>query len=729
MREQTSEAFRFRVMIRALLCVMAAGLAASCAPPAPVVAPQPVISYQQKLGWILRLEDQRILREPAPPEAPAPVAPKGRHRAAPLPPPAPRPDLLHLLTDPDARIRRRAALAVGRVGLEEGVEPLVSLLSDGEPEVRQMAAFALGLLGDRRAVTPLVAALKDSSRLVQSSAAQALGLIGDRSAAGPIAAVVAGLARDGSLSAVKPDDMGESRDSAAGLFRLGVTALARLKAYDDLAGAVLGPAGQPLVRWWPVAYALQWMADPRSAPALRTLLHGEGTWTPAFAARGLGAIHDAGAVDALIATVKAASTSLPPAIEATRALGEIGDPRAMPVLLTMVEDPKSEPGLRREAVQALGGMKGSGTGEAVNRLLDVLSDPSPVIRGAALQAVARLDHSTFLLVLSGLDPDPQWSVRADLATALGELPADEALPRLRSMLGDRDLRVIPAVLASLLKLHAPGIEGILADRLQSADPYIRKAAAEDFGRLKPEDGAEPLAAAYTRGLGDSTYVARAAALEALAAYGRAAAEPTLRKALGDKDWAVRVKAADLMATIDPDVDARAAIRPAPTTRPAEAYAEASLIEPTVSPELFIDTVRGTIGIELSVLDAPLTVDTMTSLARRGFFDNVPIHRIVPDFVLQDGDPRGDGDGGPGFTIRDELNELPYSRGTVGMALDWRDTGGSQFFICLSPQPRLDAGYTVFGRVVSGMDVVDALQPWDVIKRVRVWDGQRMVGGE
>ena len=81
-----------------------------------------------------------------------------------------------------------------------------------------------------------------------------------------------------------------------------------------------------------------------------------------------------------------------------------------------------------------------------------------------------------------------------------------------------------------------------------------------------------------------------------------------------------------------------------------------------------------------------------------------------------------GEGGPGYTIRDELNELPYLRGTVGMALDWEDTGGSQFFITHSPQPHLDARYTVFGRVVSGMDVVDRLAQWDVIRNVRIRDG-------
>ena len=86
------------------------------------------------------------------------------------------------------------------------------------------------------------------------------------------------------------------------------------------------------------------------------------------------------------------------------------------------------------------------------------------------------------------------------------------------------------------------------------------------------------------------------------------------------------------------------------------------------------------------------------------------------------DPRGDGEGGPGYSIRDELNERPYLRGTVGMALDWADTGGSQFFITHSPQPHLDAKYTVFGRVIAGMDVVDKIEQWDVIRRIRIWDG-------
>src|SRR6185369_4431558 len=164
-------------------------------------------------------------------------------------------------------------------------------------------------------------------------------------------------------------------------------------------------------------------------------------------------------------------------------------------------------------------------------------------------------------------------------------------------------------------------------------------------------------------------------------------------------------------------------RPAPTTVTAEVYGAARLVSPAVSTQAYLETDRGMIQIELAVNDAPLTVENFVALARKGFFNGLSFHRVVGDFVIQDGDPRGDGEGGPGYTIRDELNELPYVRGTVGMALDpWPDTGGSQYFITHSPQPHLDGRYTVFGRVVSGMDVVDKIQQSDVIRRVRIWDG-------
>ena len=228
-------------------------------------------------------------------------------------------------------------------------------------------------------------------------------------------------------------------------------------------------------------------------------------------------------------------------------------------------------------------------------------------------------------------------------------------------------------------------------------------------------------AVYKRGEADLVLDARAAALEALSKYGAAAAVPTLRAALQDKDWALRVKAAELLKGVDPTIETDGAIRPAPVSG-AVNYDNSSLTMPAVSPHVYIETEKGTIEIELDVLDAPITASNFMALARKGYFDGLSFHRVVPNFVIQGGDPRGDGEGGPGYTIRDELNQEPYVRGTVGMALSWRDTGGSQFFITHGPQPHLDARYTVFGRVIAGMEVLDAINQWDVIKGIRIWDG-------
>ena len=382
--------------------------------------------------------------------------------------------------------------------------------------------------------------------------------------------------------------------------------------------------------------------------------------------------------------------------------------------------------MRLEAVSALGGFHDARTradGHAARHLVRSHSgDP----RRGALGAAASLDPEGFVAVLSGLDPDPHWSVRAALASVLGTLPPGLAVARLTSMLGDPDQRAVPSVLAALVKLHAPNAATVLLDRLKADDPVVRAAAANGVGELKPANGPQALAEAYRFGDRDATYTARAAALAALAQYGCGDREGRAcgragRQGLGG------ARARGRAAQAARSVERRSTRRSVPRRRgwrPTRIRRRGSSALP-FRPQLYIDTDRGTIQIELAVLDAPLTVDNFVALARKGFFNGLSIHRVVPDFVIQDGDPRGDGEGGPGYTIRDELNERPYLRGTVGMALDWADTGGSQFFITHSPQPHLDAKYTVFGRVVAGMEVVDEIQQWDVIRRVRVWDGQQM----
>ncbi|MEJ2636221.1 MAG: peptidylprolyl isomerase [Calditrichia bacterium] len=137
---------------------------------------------------------------------------------------------------------------------------------------------------------------------------------------------------------------------------------------------------------------------------------------------------------------------------------------------------------------------------------------------------------------------------------------------------------------------------------------------------------------------------------------------------------------------------------------------------TTRPKLKIHTTKGSFVIELFPDKAPVTVANFVQLADSGFYNNIYFHRVVPGFVVQAGDPRGDGWGGPGYTIPCEYNDIFYDRGTVGMATAGKDTGGSQFFITHTPQPHLNGRYTAFGKVISGMDVVDHIEVFDKILR-------------
>ena len=123
----------------------------------------------------------------------------------------------------------------------------------------------------------------------------------------------------------------------------------------------------------------------------------------------------------------------------------------------------------------------------------------------------------------------------------------------------------------------------------------------------------------------------------------------------------------------------------------------------------IETIRGDVIAELYPRIAPFTVMSFLKLAERGYYRGLTFHRVVPNFVIQGGDPHGDGWGGPGYSIRSEFSPLRYDTGVLGMASAGKDTEGSQFFITQSPQPHLDGRYTIFGRVIGGMDVVDRIQ--------------------
>jgi cyclophilin family peptidyl-prolyl cis-trans isomerase/HEAT repeat protein len=691
---------RARLALLAVVLIVTAECAPKGPPPAQPAAtpPRPApVSIDRKVGWILRLEQQRVLTDPA----------AGA-------------DLTALVTDADPGVRRRAALAIGRVGLPEGVRPLVAALTDAQESVRAMSAFGLGLLADPAAAAPLEAALADPSAIVRGRAAEALGQLGATPAAAAIATSAASC--PALIAPLASDDEEYPKSGEIEACRLSILALVRLRQFDALARVVLAD-GKPVSSWWPVAFALQRSRDPRAADALSQMTTTPGVYTAAFAFRGLADLKDGRGVAAALAVISRTDADPRLRAEAIRALGRTGDARAVQPLMALLSTRATPPNLVLETISALGAL---GDPRAFTRMLDLFSAPSPQVRAGAMAAAAKMDAEGFLLALSSSEIDRDWSVRAALASVLGSLPAETARPAITALADDTDTRVQAPALGALAKAGSPDLDKRLFDALAAPDFGLRTAAAELLADHRPTEGAARLAAAYARGETDATPSARLAAIDAIARYAPPEGPQvpqvteTLTRALGDREWPVRLRAATLLR--QRGVTTAAPLRPAPIRQTPEFFESDRVLRPTYSPQVYVETPEGTIQIELDVIEAPLTTLTFIELARSGFFNGVKVHRVVPNFVVQAGDPRGDGEGGPVFTSRDEFGTRPFVRGSVGMALGGPETAGSQFFVTVSPQPHLDARYTIFGRVVRGMELLDQMSIGAVITKVTVLDG-------
>ncbi len=692
---------RGRLAAVVALALTSACVSTSTPPPAPVQARPLEPSLDRKAAWILRLEQQRVLTDPA----------AGA-------------DLLKLMTDASAGIRRRTALALGRIGAPEAAPALTAALADSEEAVRVTAAFALGLIGDARNAGPLLAALNDPSAAVRGRAAEALGLINATTSAGSIATAAQPCP---ALIAAIPSDDETTKSPEIEACRLSILALVRLKNYDALARVVLDPQGRPVSPWWPVAFALQRSGEARAADALAGIAtwSSAGVYAKAFAVRGLASLKDPRVTAIALDLAARPDTDLKLRATAIRALGQLPDPRAVTPLLQLVRARTTPPSLVLEALTTLGAIADPSNFDA---MLNLFSAPSPYVRSAAMAAAARMDIEGFLLAMSTTERDREWLVRANLASVLATLPIDKGGPALAELAGDPDVRVQGPALRALATINAPDLDARLTQALASPDFAVRSAAAEVMAQRHTPNGPALLIAAFEKAEADATPDARLAILDALAAFPAGTAgdiTPTLTRALSDREWPVRIKAASILRARG---DATAApARPAPLRQPPEFFESDKLLRPAYSPQAYIETAAGTIQIQLDVIDAPLTTLAFIEQAKSGVFNGLKVHRLIPNFVIQAGDPRGDGEGGPGYTIRDELNMRPFVRGSVGMALSGPETAGSQFFITLSPQPHLDARYTLFGHVVKGMDLLDKVALGDVITKITIDDGSSLGG--
>ena len=305
---------------------------------------------------------------------------------------------------------------------------------------------------------------------------------------------------------------------------------------------------------------------------------------------------------------------------------------------------------------------------------------------------------------------------------------------------------VPDLLQAYAKFKTADLDTVLIKYLYPGDVQVRATAAG----LLAEQPSKPANFDALKRAFDLAWVidkdsddAQLALLDALNKVDKKRSAGSLLIALNSPDYLVRQKAFELLADKDfeNDRNVSAALEIARKNKKDKVAAYSgvgsrlgvvlnidadyrrALSRKNGSVKAVLTTEKGVFTIVFNPEEAPLTVDNWVKLARSGYFNGLEVHRVVPNFVMQDGDPRGDGNGGPGWSVRCEVNMLPYDRGAVGMALSGKDTGGSQWFVTHSPQPHLDGGYTVFGHVSEvDMKVVDYIVRGDKIINVKIVEG-------
>jgi cyclophilin family peptidyl-prolyl cis-trans isomerase/HEAT repeat protein len=623
------------------------------------------------------------------------------------------------LAGPDSVVQRVAAMAAGRIGDFRATPLLLRTLEEPDSTVRVAAAFALGLLRDSTAVPPITQRLTGLPALDGPTAVEAitaLAKIGGRDAADFFAAVL-----QGKLALSQADPAPATSQVLLESWRLGA---------DAPAGALLRFADDTVqdVRWRAI-YSLSRLRSPEASAQLIAALGAKDPLTRAAAARALTRSYaDSAKVapGALAGVLARAVDNEDPGvrINALRSLGSYGDSTLARRVASRAEDPVAN--VRVQAAATLGDLGGSVATVTLQRALK--GKEGFALRREALLGLARADSAAFAKAAGPWRSSSDWRERATAAEGWAMAGAAGA-PWFTSA---ADGRVVAAGLqAWLTEVEGPDRRLIDAARrlLAHPDAAVRSLAADAVARAAEPSDLAALVTMYARSARDSFPEAALSALNAIATISRG--DPPARARVAREFLEVVPRPSNYLLRRWAEANWREASEkwgpayPIATGRTLQDYRDLArrfVVAPDsiARPHVFIETEqRGMLEVELFGPEAPLTVANFLRLVDRRFFDGNRWHRVVPNFVIQDGDPRGDGFGGPGGAIRDEINRVRYDlKPMLGMALSGPDTGASQWFITLGPQPHLDGTYTVFGRVVGNVAALSRITQGDVIRTVR-----------
>lgn len=677
--------------------------------------------------------------------------------------------LENLLKNPNAKIRERAALAVGRIG-DENALPLLAeiLLTEKSIEVKKMLVFAIGEIESARASETILSWFNKENNLLDARLLEAAGKI---AAANPKHEKTVWLGKEVVNSLEKESSKQEPNRE---IVLAGLTAILRTRAEGgEQTTAKFLTAKDARIR----ADALNTLARLRAksvnAKSRELLKNDKDAVVRANAARMLGVGEDKESLDLLLnAATKDKDSRV--RVSAIRALGSLKNAsvaeKLIPEMLSLDFPRKSfhfslvDKSEQLEIATTLGRLLPNTNNQKAIEFLTKFSELDEYKSPEIDIAFAQIAPSKFGDYQKNKKDELKRTPQALSATfqgisELAKAPDTEEIKAIKETAKNEVLKYIDAqiginksqdtalsdAISAYSALKGDSLTKILQDTLKHKDPIVRATSAGLIAdQPSSKENIEALKFAFTQALlqDKKDNDAQLAILGALFKLDKKESVGTLLIALNATDYLVRKRAFQLLkmeglekdfpglpTTLENFVKNKKnqvlPYSPAFGTKlgqvlntNADYIRAVSRKNGTV--KAVFTTSKGKFTIDLTPEDAPLTVDNFIKLANSNYFNGVSVHRVVPNFVMQDGDPRGDGNGGPGWSIRCEVNMLSYERGAVGMALSGKDTGGSQWFVTHAPQPHLDGGYTVFGNVNEiDMKVVDSIVRGDKILSVKI----------
>lgn len=680
--------------------------------------------------------------------------------------------VIAMLTNVNAATRYRAALAAGRIGDDKAIDGLTAMLADSESANRAMAMFAIGEIESSKGADAIIQVLDDekSDAAVRSRAVEAAGKI---VAALPRSAKAKPLG-DAIVRTIRSE---EAKGQAASLdvIRLGITGVLRARPMDGEVvvakflvhpdARIRGDAGNTLSR----------LRAKNANAELRSMLRRDPDVNArANAARALGAAEDKEAYDLLVAAAVSGDDQRV-RISAIRSLGLLREMKALEPLADhgnklIVQAKKSKSANVSEKTELLeiATVLGRLLPNSFNdKAVDFLQELRKVDRfrsGETEIALATIAPSGYVAEFNlANDGYGDWRVADAYAQGLNVIAAsnDQKLKQkaaetvtkfidgmktgVESRYQNEMLKAMPGLQRTNAAFKPGNLDEILRGLLANEDENIRTTAASLIAAQPlSKENVEALKRAFAKSviIDRRSDDAQLSILSALYRLNKKESVGVLLSALNLPNYLVRRRAFEFLgdAELQKDFPGIASSLEKARSEGKNRVLPYSVISQTRLGQILntdvdyrralsrtngsayavFQTSKGRFSILLNGGDAPLTVDNFIRLARAGYFNGAEVHRVVGNFVMQDGDPTGTGSGGPGFSIRCEVNMTEFDRGTVGMALSGKDTGGSQWFVDHAPQPHLDGGYTVFGKVNErDMKVVDRIVKGDKILSVRI----------